>query len=220
MQNRIEPPVLLSRLLLFVFAGTVVVLFVLFMTLGKMFPLNRPEVFFVTSKPVNSTIVQVSELPPENANFDMFKIAFVMEYIRARNNVENNTGLMRQKWGNSNGVVAAWSEPNVYTAFQNTAMVRAIMGDYPDFAFTCSVDFMGRVLPLAQNQYTVKFRYSCADKNGQTEHKDYTIVVGLRVVDNATVPWTETLNNPLGLVIDKYEIQGNTGDPLDTGFLG
>ncbi len=219
MQTRIEPPVLLSRLLLFVFAGTVVVLFVLFMTIGKMFPLNRPEVFFINSKPLDTTVVQISELPPDDANFEMFKIAFVMEYIRARNDVMDNTALMRQKWGNASGVVAAWSTKPVYTGFQKTAMVRAIMNDIPDFAFTCSVNFLGRVLSLQNNQYTARIRYSCADKNGQTDDHDYTIVVGLRVIDNADMAWTETLNNPLGLVVDKYDIQGNTGDPLDTGFL-
>ena len=221
MQNRIEPPVLLSRLLMFVFAGTVVVLFVLVMTLGNMFPLNRPEVFFVTAKPVDFTVVQISELPPDSANFDVYKIAFIMEYIRERNDVEDNTALMRQKWGNVTGIVKAWSTPEVYNEFIKADMVRAIMADYPDSGFTCSVDFLGQPIPLSvqKTEYTVRFRYSCGDKNGQTNGQDYKITIGLRENDNGVVPWSETLNNPLGLVVDKYVVQGNTGDPLDTGFL-
>ena len=192
------------------------VLFVLFMTLGNMFPLNRPEVFFITSRPANSTIVQVSDFPPNGANMDAYKMAFVMEYVRVRNDVENNTAYMRQKWG---GVMSSWSTPRVYAEFQSTQMYTAITNAVPDSGFTCTVDFLSRPLALKDNQYTVRFRYSCADKNGQTDKKDYTIVVGLGIIDNAAVPWTETLNNPLGLVVNKYEIQGGTGDPLNTGFV-
>ena len=111
MQNRIEPPILLSRLMMFVFAATVVVLFVLFMTMEKMFPLNRPQVFFVTAKPAANTVIQVTELSPSDANIETYKIAFIMEYVRARNEVQKNTSIMRQKWGTANGVVAQWSAP-------------------------------------------------------------------------------------------------------------
>ena len=219
MQRRIEPPVLLSRLLMFVFAGTVVVLFVLFMTLGKMFPLNRPQVFFLTSKPATGATVQVSEMPPSMANFDMYMSAFVMEYIRLRNDVERNTGTMRVKWGNGpGGVVAAWSDAMIYAKFQQTGMYKAIMTDYPDFEFTCNVDFVGAPIMLSQNVYRTNIRYSCASADGQTDKKDYTIIVGLRVIDNASVPWIERLNNPLGLKVEKYEIDGGAGDPLDTGY--
>ena len=84
LQHRIEPPVLLSRLVIFVFAGMAVVLFVLFMTLGKMFPLNRPEIFFITTKPANSSSIQITDLPMDSENIDSYKMAFVMEYVRAR----------------------------------------------------------------------------------------------------------------------------------------
>ncbi len=217
MQNRIEPSILLSRLLIFVFAGTVVVLFVLFMTLGKIFPLNRPEVFFITTKPESASVVMVNELPPNNQNLEEYKQAFVMEYIRARNEIENNTSTMRQKWGAVDGVVAAWSDTNVYNAFRKTGLYNAIMRDYPEFEFKCTVNFRGRPLPLMNNKYTVKFEYYCSDNNGQTDKKDYTIVVGLSVNDNAQIKWGERLNNPLGIRVSQYTVEGG-GDPLDTVY--
>lgn len=217
MQNRIEPPVLLSRLLIFVFAGAVVVTFVMFMTLGKMFPLNRPEVFFITTKPENASVIQINELPPDNQNLDLYKQAFVMEYVRVRNEIEQNTALMRQKWGSADGVIAMWSTPNVYRAFQKTGLYTAIMQDYPDFAFKCVVNFRGRPLQLKPNLYTVKFEYYCSDNNGQTDKKDYTINVGVAMDDAAQVKWAERLNNPLGVRVSEYVVDGGA-DPLDTVY--
>lgn len=218
MQRRVEPPILLSRLLMFVFAGTVVVLFVLFMTLGKMFPLNRPEVFFVTTRPSSSTIVQISEMPPSTENMDLYKRAFVMEYVRARNEVEQNTSFMRQKWGNGDGgVIAAWSTSAVYQAFTHTGMVTALNSEYPDFVFKCPVDIIGTPKMFRDNLYTVKMRFYCEYSGGQTGIKDYTIRVGLTVDDNAQVQWTDRLDNPLGLKVSEYTVEGGA-DPLDTVY--
>lgn len=218
MQSRIEPPVLLSRLLIFVFAGCVVVLFVMLMTLEKMFPLNRPEVFFVTTKPEGASVIQITELPPNDGNLEAYRQAFVMEYVRARNEIEQNMSIMRQKWGNNNGVVAAWSTPDVYTAFQKTGLYQAIMSDYPDVPFNCVVNFRGRPMQLHNNQYTVKFEYYCTDNDGQTDKKDYTILIGITMTDDAQIKWTERLNNPLGVKVSRYTVEGGGGDPLDTVY--
>lgn len=218
MQSRIEPPVLLSRLLIFVFAGCVVVLFVMFMTLEKMFPLNRPEVFFITSKPEGASVIQITELPPNDQNLEAYRQAFVMEYVRARNEIEQNMSVMRQKWGNSDGVVAAWSTTDVYNAFRKTGLYHAIMSDYPDVAFNCVVNFRGRPMQLRDNQYTVKFEYFCSDNNGQTGKKDYTILIGITMTDDAQIKWTERLNNPLGVKVSRYTVEGGGGDPLDTVY--
>ena len=215
MQDRIEPPILLSRLMLFVFAGMAVVLFVMLMTLEKMFPLERPQVFFITTKPQSSAIIQVAELPPDNDNLDAYKMAFVMEYVRARNEIQKNTSIMRQKWGNLNGVIETWSTPTVYADFRKLGLVNALDKDYPDFEFTCPVKFKGRPLQLAPNQYTVKFEYYCEDSNGQTAKKDYTIQVGLQVANNPKLKWTERLNNPLGIKVSKYVVEGGGADPLE-----
>jgi len=218
-QSRIEPPVLLSRLMTFVFAGCVVVLFVMFMTLEKMFPLNRPEVFFITSKPEGASVIQITELPPNDQNLAAYRQAFVMEYVRARNEIEQNMSIMRQKWGNSDGVVAAWSTVPVYNAFRRTGLYNAIMGDYPDFPFTCVVNFRGRPMEFKPNQYTVKFEYYCSDNNGKTDTKDYTILVGLTDTENvAQIQWAERLNNPLGIKVSEYRVEDGAGDPLDTVY--
>ncbi len=217
MQNRIEPPVLLSRLLVFVFAGCVVVTFVMFMTLEKMFPLNRPEVFFITSKPEGASVIQIVDMPPNDQNLELYRKAFVMEYVRARNEIQN-VAIMRQKWGSRDGVVAAWSTPDVYNAFITTGLYNAIMGDYPDFPFECVVNFRGQPLQLRDNQYTVKFEYSCSDSNGQTDKKDYTILVGITMTNDAQIKWTERLNNPLGVKVSRYDVIEGGGDPLSTVY--
>ena len=218
MQNRVEPPILLSRLLMFVFAGTVVVLFVLFMTLGTMFPLNRPEVFFITTRPANSSIIQISEMPANDEYMDVYKKAFVMEYVRARNEVERNTAFMRQKWGNGDdGVIATWSTPEVYNAFTRTSMVTALNKDIPDFEFTCPVNIISAPREFRKNQYTIRMRYYCSYSGGQTDVKDYTIRVVLAVDDHAQIKWTERLNNPLGLKVSGYIVEGGA-DPLDTVY--
>ncbi len=214
MQHRIEPPVLLSRLVVFVFAGMAVVLFVLFMTLGKMFPLNRPEIFFITTKPANSSSIQITELPASDENVDEYKKAFVMEYVRARNEVERNTSIMRRKWGNDGGVVAMWSTPAVYKAFTQTDMYNAIIGDYPDFAFTCPVTFIGAPLVLKEDTYTVTIRYYCESNSGPTNKKDYKIRVVLAKDNDRIIDWIERLNNPLGLKVMEYTVL-NGNDPLN-----
>ena len=218
MQHRIEPPILLSRMMMFVFAATVVVLFVLFMTMEKMFPLNRPQVFFVTARPEANTLIQVVNLPKDDNNLEVYKQAFVMEYVRARNEVEQNAATMRQKWGNANGLVAAWSTPDVYDTFRKTGLPNAILNDYPDFEFNCPVRFKGTPLSLNNNQYTVKFEYFCENNDGQTTKKDYTIRIGLDVINNAKVQWPQRLNNPLGIRVSEYIIEGGGPDPLDTVY--
>lgn len=215
MQHRIEPPVLLSRLVVFVFAGMAVVLFALFVTLGKMFPLNRPEIFFITTKPANASSIQITELPIGNENIDNYKRAFVMEYVRARNEVERNTSVMRRKWGNDGGLVAMWSTDKVYAAFRRTDMYNAILSDYPDFAFTCPVTFIGTPLELKDNKYTVKMRYYCESNTGPTNKKDYTIRIGLTADNDTKVSWTQRLNNPLGLKVSEYTVLNGMGDPLN-----
>jgi len=216
-QNRIEPPILLSRLMMFVFAATVVVLFVLFMTMEKMFPLNRPQVFFITAQPVANTVIQVTDLSPTDESLETYRLAFIMEYVRARNEVQKNTSIMRQKWGTANGVVAAWSTPKVYEAFSRTGLPNAILHDYPDFEFNCPVRFKGTPMKLG-NQYRVTFEYYCENNGGQTTKKDYTILIGLASDDNPDVRWNARLNNPLGLRVSEYVIDGGGLDPLDTVY--
>lgn len=220
MQDRIEPPVLLSRLLIFVFAGTVVVLATLFFTLQNMFPLNHPQVFFLTNKPENVSDVQIKKLTPDDKNLESYKQAFVMEYIRTRNEIENNKAVMRQRWGNVGGVVATWSEKKIYLDFLRTNLFRTIMSDSVNFNSVCSVDFITPPIKLnnEENRYRVKIRYYCTDSNGQTVEKFYTIRIGIRTEDNSKAGWQENLNNPLGIKVYQYDIEYDMGDPLNTLF--
>ena len=220
MQERIEPPVLLSRLLIFVFAGAVVVLAAMFFTLQNMFPLNHPQVFFLTNKPDNISNVQVKELNQDDASIEAYKRTFITEYIRARNEIENNKAAMRQRWGSLGGVVATWSDRNVYKAFQKTNMFSNIMSDRMDFNFVCPVEFVNQPIKLnnEENRYRVNIRYYCTDNNGQVTEKFYTIRIGIRKEDNSKAGWQEKLNNPLGIKVYQYEIENNMGDPLNTLF--
>ena len=219
MQNRIEPPVLLSRLLLFMFAGTVVVLFVLAMTIEKMFPLDRPEIFFMTQRPEQNALIQIAEMPPSDVNTDVYMRAFVTEYLRMRNDVTSNTAYMRQKWG-ADGVVAMWSSPAVYKDFKKTDMYNAIMNGVPDFAFECPmvIQAPGSFRKFKENEYTVSVRYHCQYNGGQTDEKNYTIRIGLTVDANPTVSWQERIDNPLGIKVSQYAIESGNGDPLDTAY--
>jgi len=221
LQNRIEPPILLSRLMLFVFTTMLVVLVVMLVTVYNMYPLNRPQVFFLMTAPQDNLTVVLRELVPVDENLDNFKRTFIREYIRARNEIVPNAAEMREKWNNAdNGVVYEWSTQDVYNAFTQTNMWNAWMGGVPDFEFSCSVEFdNGAISPRGNDVYSVKFRYFCSDSNRQMDKKDYTIQLKLEMEDNATIKWDERLDNPLGIRVSEYTIESGNGDPLDTGYL-
>lgn len=223
MQDRIEPPILLSRLMTFVFAGAIVVLGVLGITLYKMFPLTRPQVFFLMTQPRENLEITLSELPPTDDNFKWYTRAFIREYIKARNEIVPDGRVMLRKWNNTeDGVVHTWSTPAVYAAFTQTNMWTALMNNTPDFEFSCSVEFEnGAVQPRTSDYKTwaVNFKYFCEDSGGQTDKKDYTIIVKLEMDDNATLKWSDRLDNPLGIRVAEYTVESGNGDPLNTGYL-
>lgn len=221
MQDRIEPPVLISRLMTFVFASSLVVLGALGVTLYKMFPLNRPQVFFLMTQLRSDVDIRLTEMPPADENLEIYKRMFIREYIRARNEVMPNMNVMRRKWNNSDdGVVRAWSSPDVYQAFTETGMWNAIMNDIPDFKFSCPVEFQtGAIAPRTDDTYAVSFTYYCTNSDRQGTTKDYTIVLKLEMDDGATVRWADRLNNPLGIRVTEYTVESDNGDPLNTGYL-
>lgn len=223
MQDRIEPPVLLSRLMTIVFATMLVVLGVLVITLYNMYPLDRPQVFFLMSAPKNDLEVILREMAPINENMDNYKRSFIREYIKARNEIVPNAHEMRAKWTNDeNGVVYTWSTPDVYNAFTQTNMWNAWMSGVPDFEFSCSVEFDNgaiAIAPRTDNTYAVTFRYFCSDSDRQMDKKEYTIQLKLDMADSATIKWDERFNNPLGIRVSEYTVESGNGDPLDTGYL-
>lgn len=220
MADRIEPPILLSRLMTFVFAATVVIAAVLFVTLYNMFPLNRPQIFFLFSQLRGEREIVLVNLPAKDANYDYFVRGFLREYVKARNEVVPSIADMRKKWNNdNNSVMQAWSSPEVYEQLQSTNMWRAIMNDSPDFEFSCPVEFeRGAVTPFAENTYDVKFSYFCADNDRQISKKNYTIRIKLDTASAQKQKWQDRMSNPLGIYVSEYSVISGNGDPLNTGY--
>lgn len=222
MSDRVQPPVLLSRLMAFVFAAALVVLGALGVTLWRLFPLDRPQVFFLMTQPRSDMEVRVISMPLKSDQFDTTELyleSFVKEYIKARNEIIANPKVMQRKWGNgTDGVVNTWSTPDVFKAFTQTAMWNALM--YPDAQInvSCSVEFPSRsVVPRRADglTWTASFNYICANNDGQLPRKEFTIIVELEKEDEANLKWGDRFNNPLGVRVRRYEIEAGPGDPLD-----
>ena len=224
MQNRVEPPVLLSRLMTFVLAGAIVALGALGITLYKMFPLNRPQIFFLTTEVRDNVDVKLVEMPPESAYLDDYKIAFVREYVRHRNEVSTNPVVMQKKWNAKEGIIRVTSTDAVYSDFLKTDMFRAIMSGMPNFNFKCLVSFNGAPMKMKDvnersEYYLTKFRYFCDDNStGQTTPKDYTIKIKIDEDVDTPIRWADRIENPLGLRVTEYTVVEGDGDPLNTGF--
>lgn len=217
MQNRVEPPILLSRLMTFVLATAVVVLAVMGVTLYKMFPLNRPQVFFLMTQPSHTLEVTLRNMVPTNENLDFYKRAFIREYIKARNEISSNINAMREKWTNEpSAPVRAWSSEAVFNDFRNSRMWTALMNEIPGFELKCPVEFeTGAITPRGTDMYAVKFRWFCENSDGQVDAKDYTIVLKLETDVDTTVQWTDRLNNPLGIRVTQYTVESVDGDKSD-----
>ena len=65
-QDRVEPPILLSRIMMFVLATALVVLVALGMTIYNMFPLNRPQVFFLATTVRDDQDVRLVQMQPKS----------------------------------------------------------------------------------------------------------------------------------------------------------
>lgn len=216
-QSRVEPPILLSRLMTFVFATAIVVLGVMLLTLYKMFPLNRPQVFFLVSQPSHELEISVREMMPSDQNLENYRRAFIREYIKARNEITPNINVMRKKWTNeADAPVRAWSSEDVFANFRETRMWPALMNDVPDFEFKCPVEFeQGGITPRGPDTYAVKFRWICENSGGQVASKDYTIVLKLESDSSDKTKWSDRLNNPLGIRVTEYYVESVNGDEND-----
>ena len=141
MQNRIEPPILLSRVLTLVFAATLVVLVALLITLYKMFPLDRPEVFFLRSVNPNNTQITLTQVMPDGDDLERYKRAFIAEYIKTRNEVTPSVRTMEKNWGMQNGTIKTMSSDDIFAGFAGTAMYQEFLLNNGSFDFSCSVEF-------------------------------------------------------------------------------
>lgn len=224
-QNRIEPPILLSRLLTLVFAATLVVLIVMAITLYKMFPLDRPEVFFLRSANPTNTEITLTQVMPSGGNLNDYRRAFIAEYVKIRNEIEPNTHIMAQNWKK----IKTMSAPDVFANFANTAMYQEFLlntanGNNNGLGFSCSVEFpdKGGVRPYKNDDatYTVDFKWFCTNSYGQTDRKDYTIKIKLETDDTQNMKWADHMENPLGLRVTEYSVESGNDDPLDAFVIG
>ena len=215
-----EPPILMSRLMTFVMATALVVLVVLVITLDKMFPLNRPQVFFLTTENLQDKQLTLTEIPE---NMDDYQKSFVMEYVRERNEVVPDLAIMRAKWANSdNGIIKTRSTDDVFGDFVMTNMVNIIRQDFDTpFNVKCDVEFYEHQ-PVIKNvnkkdTYTVRFGYVCdyGAMDGKKYVQNYAIDVTLASTAGDAVRWAERMENPLGFRVSNYEIINNQDDPLN-----
>lgn len=207
--------------MMFVFAASVVAMAALVLTLWKMFPLDRPQVFFLTTEVRPDMDVRLYSMPlrSDAQSETNYKISFIKEYIKARNEISTGRDEMQKKWGTrEDGVISMWSSPNVYNDFSNTLMRNLIMQADAEIDMSCNVEFpQGAVTERTADKmtYNVRFNYVCVNNNGQTSTKDYTVIIGLEKEEEPKIKWGERLNNPLGMRIVRYDIDSGNGDPLD-----
>ena len=223
MQNRVEPPVLMSKLMTFVLATALVVLVALCTTVYNMFPLNRPQVFFLMSTVRDNQDIQLVDLLPKDKNTDLYEMAFVREYIRHRNEIFANSNAMGKKWNATDGVIRTMSSDKVYKDFTQTQMFKQIIrSDIPQINTVCEIAFNGKpmFMPATATEgasYRVQFRYFCTDNAGIETAKDYIIRLKIQYDEGTKIKWTDRIDNPLGIKVIEYTVLSGNGDPLDTG---
>ena len=225
MQNRIEPPILLSRLLMLVFAATLVVLVAMAFTLYKMFPLDRPQVFFLRSANPTDTEITLTQVMPNGGDLDDYRRNFIAEYVKVRNEIEPNVRTMSRNWKR----IETMSAPEIFAGLANTDMYQRFLlntanGNSDEFDLSCSVEFPqnGGVRPYKNDEatYTVDFKWFCTNNYGQTDRKDYRIKVRLETDGAQNMKWADHMENPLGLRITEYSVESDNGDPLDAFVVG
>jgi len=217
----VEPPILMSRILMFVLATSVVVLGTLVFVLIKMIPLERPEVFFVANA-TRSVNVIIEPFEPNSANekaISYYERGFIQEYVIARNTLSDNISMTRNNWKE---IVKNWSSDNVYTAFTKTKMYRnyAFGGHIPNAV--CDVYFSDpknkmAIIKTGKGDYTVSFTWICKNIGGQTTSKNYKIKIKIKSDLEKRMSGTlENLQklkaNPLGIQVVEYKTDE---DPLN-----
>ena len=141
MAKVVEPQVLTSRILAFMLSASTVVLAVLVVTLFKMIPLERPEIFFVSASSSLSN-VSIKGMEPDAAMLKSYEEGFVREYIIARNTLYKNAEETRRNWTK---IVKPWSSDNVYSVMTKTELYRAYIQDNLSQMLECGVNFKGDV---------------------------------------------------------------------------
>ncbi len=228
MAKVIEPPILMSRILAFVLAASIVVLAALGFVLYKMIPLERPEVFFLinATRSVNVVIEPFDANNANNTSIENYKRGFIREYIIARNELNANPIITRNNWNN---IVKPWSGNTVYKNFTSTSLYRKYMRNTQPQNVSCYVDFSDpehsdAIIKTNRNDYTVYFRWICKNISGQPTTKNYKIQIKIQTdLDKRISGTMENLEklkiNPLGIQVTQYKIQDDK-DPLSSDVIG
>lgn len=221
MAKIIEPPILMSRILTFVLATSVVVLGVLAFVLVKMIPLERPEVFFLVNA-TRSVNVVIEPFNPDTSAAINYEKGFVREYVIARNTLDANPAITKNNWKN---IVKGWSDNGIYKKFTATKLYKNYMFSMQPPKVACSVNFDNldnaqAVIRTGSGNYTVNFTWICKNIGGQTTSKNYKIKIKIQSELDKNVSGTlENLEklkvNPLGIQVTEYEVQGGV-DPLNS----
>ncbi|MCL2338694.1 MAG: type IV secretion system protein [Proteobacteria bacterium] len=216
--NTVEPPVLMSRIMMFVFAAAIATAVGLVVAITEMFPLAKTQIFMLTTNPRENIDIRVASFSPSDANIETYLTNFVKEYVKLRNEVIPYQQYMQRRWGSDeNGSVHVMSADDVYSAFANTRLFYEIMSTSPNFSLRCSVEFTNVQLYTTNADdsltYEVNFRHVCNDNTGQRGEKDYTIRITIRPM--GTVKWAERLTNPLGVYVSEYTVVAGGDDPLN-----
>lgn len=229
MSKTIEPPVLISRVLAFVLATSVVVVLALVLTLTQMVPLERPEIFFLFTQTIPSNVV-IMPMNPDSANQKTvinYKKGFIREYIIARNELKSGseTILTRENWET---IVKPWSSPKVFSDLQNTTLYkRYTFGAVPPM-LSCDVNFSNinderAILQLDDegNEYSVNFVWICKNISGHIPPKNYKIRIRIqseldKKVSGLVNNLEKLQNNPLGIRVVEYDIEEGETDPLNS----
>lgn len=224
MAKIIEPPILMSRILTFVLAASVVVLGALAFVLVKMIPLERPEVFFLVNA-TRSVNVVIEPFNPDTSAAINYEKGFIREYVIARNTLDVNPTITKNNWKN---IVKSWSDNGIYKKFTNTKLYKNYMFGMQPSKVTCSVNFDNldnaqAVIRTGSGNYTVNFTWICKNIGGQTTSKNYKIKIKVQSELDKNVSGTfENLEklkvNPLGIQVTEYDVQGNV-DPLNSDAL-
>lgn len=225
MAKTMEPPILMSRILTFVLAASVVVLGALVFTLIKMIPLERPEVFFLMTQTRSANVV-IEPLTPDANNkvaTDNYIRGFIREYIIARNTLNSNAYITKNNWTK---VVKPWSSNAVYENFVKTTLYNAYALSTQTPGISCSVNFSNSVKDSAivktgEDTFHVNFMWICENSGGQTTQKNYKIQIRIQSdLDKKMSGVFENLEklgvNPLGIQVTQYTILDGKGDPLNS----
>ena len=225
MAKIVEPPVLISRILAFMLAASVVVLAVLVIALAKMIPLERPEVFFLVSPSLTTNFI-IEPLVPDTTDktaLGNYEKGFIRQYVIARNTLYTNPILTKNNWAK---IVKPWSDKKtVLPAFMNTALYKDYNFSDTPMLMSCSVNFSNirgdeAILRVNDNEYTVNFAWICENIGGQSTQKNYKIKIKIKssLYDGikGTLDNLRKLNeNPLGIQVAEYTVINGT-DPLDS----